>query len=124
MDAERSEVEELFERQEEERAEFVRGQIKKLVDAGYDWKLPARFRESTGYKGKGLLIEKGYSWQDQYRHMVLSPVEGLIYVQKDFSNQPVSLIGGGMTGSGISDLKSLERTVTQVLARFQPARAS
>jgi len=118
MDAERSEVEELFERQEEERAEFVRGQIKKLVDAGYDWKLPRDFREDSGYEGKGLLIQRNYCGQS-YIHKVLSPDEGLIYVQRDMPNRPVALIGGGMTGSGISDLESLERAVNEALESLQ-----
>ncbi len=121
---ERSEVEKLFERQKQERAEFVRGQIKRLEDAGYDWRLPAVFREQTGYGSKGLLIERYVPGQEHSNHLVLSQDEGLIRVKREMDRtitRPVPLLGGGMTGSGISDLELLEQRVNEVLASLQIA---
>lgn len=116
--AERSKVQELFARQEAERAEFVRSQIRRLNEAGFGWKLPKDFRRETGYEGKGLITDAhGYYFE------VLSPDEGLICVPRDMPNRPVSLLGGGMTGSGIGHLESLERAVNAALAQVSSRKS-
>ncbi len=124
MARERSEVEKLFAKQEEERAEFVRGFIKRLNDAGFEWRLPEGFREQTGYGSKGLLIEEHVPWQERHYHLVLSQDEGLIRVKREMDRtiiRPVALTGGGMTGSGIVDLELLEMSVNETLTSLQAA---
>ena len=115
---ERRGVEELFERQEAERQEFVRGQINRLNAANFDWKLPVDFKKKTGYKGKGLVTH-----EFDYYYEVLSPNEGLIYVQWEIPILPVSLLGGGMTDSGISSLQSLERKVDETIAQLSERKS-
>lgn len=108
----------LFERQDEERQEFVQRQINLLNEAGYDWKLPKDFEKETGYGGKGLITRK---WV--YNFEVLTPDDGLIYVQKGMANRPISLLGGGMTGSGAGHLNDLERTVDQKIHQLSEPKS-
>lgn len=110
---ERSGVEELFERQEAERQEFVQGQINRLNGANFDWKLPDDFKKEFGYQGKGLITRPSSGGYE-----VLNPDEGLIYVGKNNPPRKFALIGGGMTGSGISHLQALERKVDETIAQL------
>jgi len=110
---ERSGVEELFERQEAERQEFVQEQINRLNKANFNWKLPEDFKKEFGYQGKGLITMPSSGGYE-----VLNPDEGLIYVGKNNSPSAIALIGGGMTGSGISHLEALEEKVDETLAQL------
>lgn len=57
MTSERNEALVMLARQEREREEFILDQIQRLIDAGFDWKLPDAFRMQQSYKGKkGLVI--------------------------------------------------------------------
>jgi hypothetical protein len=116
---ERSSVEELFANQEAERQEFVREQVDRLNEVGFDWNLPKGFEKETGYGGKGL-ITINYS----YYFEVLTPEEGLIRVQRGMPNRPVLLLGGGMTGSGIVHLQHLEDKVDEVITQRTEQRPS
>ena len=127
MAQERSEVQKLFEKQEVERAKLVRRFIKELNDAGFDWNLPDGFSDISGYEGKGLLVDNGWGvpwsrWSGDYH--VLSPDKGYVSGSKYVGYSPVSLLGGGMTGSGETDLNALERTVNVVLVGLQRSQVS
>ena len=119
MSRERSEVDILFEKQKAQRAEFVRSQIRKLNAARYDWKLPKDFKAKTGYQGQGLITANHHHYYE-----VLSPREGLIYVYQDTPRiEHVLLLGSGITGSGITHLESLERTVNETLAQLSSCKS-
>lgn len=112
--SERSAVEELFQRQETERQEFVQKQIDRLNEANFDWELPDDFKEQFKYRGKGLVTSPS-----SVGYEVLNPDQGLIYVGRYNSPQKIALIGGGMTGSGITHLRALEQKVDAVVAQLK-----
>ena len=64
MTNERNEALVMLARQEHEREQFILDQIQRLIDEGFDWKLPDAFRTQQSYKGKKGLVIRDQSCEE------------------------------------------------------------